>query len=122
METLNAYLSGNPFDGVRLPDWHKTPKDSIGYVGGIIVDVKEVVIKNGKNKGKKMCFLNVAQGSEVVDIVVFNKQYLDYKDLFKVGKPIVCTVKKEGSLNGSLSKCYTLNEYLEMSASIQGKV
>lgn len=122
METLNAYLSGNPFDGVRLPDWHKVSKESIGYVGGIIVDVKEVVIKNGKNKGKKMCFLNVAQGSEVVDIVVFNKQYLDYKDLFKVGKPVVCTVKKEGDLNGSLSKCYTLNEYLEMSASIQGKV
>lgn len=122
METLNAYLSGNPFEGVKLPDWYKTPKDSIGYIGGIIVDIKETVIKNGKNKGKKMCFLNVSQNENIIDIVVFNKQYIEYKDLFKVGKCIVCTVKKEGELNGSLHKCYTLNQYLELSANIQGRV
>lgn len=119
METLNAYLSGNPFDNVKLPNWELVKKDNIGYIGGVIIDVKEVVIKNGKNKGKKMCFLNVAYKDKIADIVVFNKQYLQYKDLFKTGKCIVCTVKKEGEWNGSLNKCYTLPQYLEMSASIQ---
>lgn len=119
METLNAHLSGNPFDGVKIPDWDKVDKDSYGYIGGVIIDVKEVMIKQGRNKGQKMCFLNITHKDKIADIVVFNKEYLKYKDMFKTGKSIVCTVKKEGELNGSLNNCELLSEYLERTAQFQ---
>lgn len=122
METLNAHLSGNPFDGVTIPDWDKVEKGGIGYIGGVIIDVKEVVIKQGKNKGQKMAFLNVAYKGKVADIVVFNKQYLEFKNIFKAGYCLVCKVEKQGELNGTLKDCRTLNEYIEITAHMQRKV
>lgn len=119
METLNAHLSGNPFDGVVIPDWYKVDNEDIGYVGGVLIDVKEVVVKNGKSKGQKMCFLNVDYQGKVIDIVVFSKLYQDYKPIFKVGNCIVCTVKKQDELSGVLQGCETLQDYLARTAQIQ---
>lgn len=119
METLNAHLSGDPFDGVVIPDWFKVDNDSIGYVGGVIIDVKEVMVKNGKSKGQKMCFLNIDYKGKVVDIVVFSKLYQDYKSIFKVGNCVVCTVLRQGELNGVLQGCETLQEYLLRTAQLQ---
>lgn len=119
METLNAHLSGNPFDGVVIPDWNRVDNEDVGYVGGVLIDVKEVVVKNGKSKGQKMCFLNVDYQGKVIDIVVFSKLYQDYKPIFKVGNCIVCTVKKQDELSGVLQGCETLQEYLARTAQFQ---
>lgn len=121
METLNTYLSANPFDGVILPDWKIVDNEDIGYVGGIVTSVKETTIKNGKSKGQKMCFINVSCDYGVVDIVVFSKEYAKYKELLKAGKCLVCKVKKQGDLKGVFITCRTLHEYLELSADIQKK-
>lgn len=119
METLNAHLSGNPFDGVVIPDWQLVPQKEVGYVGGVIIDVKETVVKNGKSKGAKMCFLNVSFEYGIADIVVFSNDYIANKDLFKTGKCIVCAVEKQGDLNGVLKSCESLSDYLERTAQLQ---
>lgn len=119
METLNCYLSADPFDGVVIPDWNKVDIDDIGYVGGVIVNVKETTIKNGKSKGQKMAFINVSTKNMVADIVVFNKQYLKYKDTLKTGKCVVCKVEKQGKDKGVLKSLLTLNDYLDRTTGLQ---
>lgn len=121
METLNAHLSGDPFEGVVIPDWDKVNNGEAGYIGGVVIDVKEVTIKNGKNKGQKMCFLNVSYKDKIADIVVFNKEYVRFKDIFKAGYCLVCKVEKQGELNGVLKNVKTLNDYVELTADLQKK-
>ena len=121
METLNAHLSGDPFEGVVIPDWDKVNNGEVGYIGGVVIDVKEVTIKNGKNKGQKMCFLNVSYKDKIADIVVFNKEYVNFKDIFKAGYCLVCKVEKQGELNGVLKNVKTLNDYVELTADLQKK-
>lgn len=121
METLNAHLSGDPFDNIVIPDWDKVNNGEVGYIGGVVIDVKEVAIKNGKNKGQKMCFLNISYKDKIADIVVFNKEYVRFKDIFKAGMCLVCKVEKQGELNGVLKNVKTLNEYMEITADLQKK-
>ena len=121
METLNCYLSADPFDGVVIPDWNKVDIDDTGYVGGVIVNVKETTIKNGKSKGQKMAFINVSTKNMVADIVVFNKQYLKYKDILKTGKCVVCKVEKQGKDKGVLKSLLTLNDYHDRTTGLQGR-
>lgn len=120
METLSAHVSGDPFDNVVLPNWNKVSTKDIGYVGGVIISVKETVVKNGESKGQKMAFLNLSYKDKIYDIVVFSKKYLEYKPLLKTGNCIVCKVQKSGETSGSLVGCTTLIDYLEKTASIQG--
>lgn len=119
METLNAYLSGNPFDNVKLPNWEVVKKDDVGFLGGSVLSAKETVTKKGKQAGMKMMFLNLDTKYGIADIVVFPKQFLQYKDLLKVGRCLVCKISKQGSLKGILNGCQTLEEYLELTADIQ---
>lgn len=119
METLNSYISANPFEGVVIPSWSKVELNQVGYIGGVIVNVKETTVKNGKSKGAKMAFINVSYENSIADIVVFNRQYLEYKDLLKTGKCIVCKVEKQGDDKGILKSCTTLDDYLEQTAQLQ---
>lgn len=119
METLNSYISADPFEGVVIPSWAKVELNQVGYIGGVVVSVKETTVKNGKSKGAKMAFINVSYENGIADIVVFNRQYLEYKDLLKTGKCIVCKVEKQGDDKGILKSCITLEEYLEQTAQLQ---
>lgn len=119
METLNAHLSGNPFDGVKLPNWDKVVKGEVGYVGGVITNITKTTVKNGKSAGQKMCFANISYQDKLYDIVVFSKQYQQYEPLLKVGNCVVVKVNKSDELSGSLQSCVTLQDYLQRTASIQ---
>ena len=122
METLNAYLTSNPFDGVKLPNWDNVNMDEHGFVGGVLLSVKETTVKKGKQAGMKMAFLNIDYAGKVVDTVVFPKQYIEYKDILKAGKCVVCELTKQGDYKGILNKCYTLDDYLEKTAYIQHNI
>ena len=119
METLNAHLSGNPFDNVVLPNWDEVLKDDYGYVGGVITNITKTTVKNGKSAGQKMCFVNISYEDKVYDIVVFSKQYQQYEHLLKIGNCIVVKAKKQDELSGSMQSCVTLQDYLQRTASFQ---
>lgn len=119
METLNAFLTVNPFENVVIPDWDKVSNEEVGYVGGSIVSVKETTVKNGKSAGKKMAFINVDFNGKTMDIVVFSNKYQKYSEILKIGKCVVCTVEKQGELNGVLNTCVLLKDYLKATKTIQ---
>lgn len=119
METLNAFLSGNPFEGVKLPDWSIVKKDSVGFLGGTVLTAKETTVKKGKQAGQKMMFINIDTKYGVADIVVFPREFVKYKDLLKAGHCLVCKINKQGDLKGVLNSCETLSSYLEKTANIQ---
>lgn len=119
METLNAYLTSDPFAGVTLPDWDIVEPDRRGYVGGVVLSAKETTVKKGKQAGMKMAFVNIDYKGKTVDTVVFPMQYIQYKDILKAGKCVVCELTKQGNYKGILNICLTLEEYLEKTAYIQ---
>lgn len=121
MEVLNVHLSGNPFEGVYLPDWNKVNVEEEGWVGGVIINCKTNVIKNGKNKGKKMAFINLGVGNVTFDITVFANKYTQYIDLLKNGKCVVCRIKKDSEVKGCLQSIETLEDYLNRTKYVQEK-
>lgn len=123
METLNTFLSGDPFKGVFIPSWESVKKDEDGWLGGVIVNVKDVVVKNGKNKGQKMCFVNLDINGEMGDLVVFSNNYPSFSKILKNGKCIVCRVTKDTSAKykGIVQGVMLLSKYLEQTKTVQQK-
>lgn len=119
METLNAFLTIDPFENVVIPDWDNVPLEQVGFIGGYIVSIKETTVKSGKSAGKKMAFININFNGKTADIVVFSNKYQKYNDILKIGKCVVCTVEKQGELNGVLNTCVLLKDYLKATKSIQ---
>ena len=119
MEVLNSHISGDPFEDVVIPDWNRVTYDANGYLGGVVISVKETVVKNGKSKGSKMCFLNLDVKGKIADIVVFSDKYLEFKDMLKSGACVVCKVQKQGDMKGIFKGAMTLDEWLVKTASIQ---
>lgn len=115
METLNSYLSADPFENVYTGDWSKVENEHNGYVGGVLISVKETTTK----KGDKMCFLNISRENKKYDIVVFPKNYLKYKPLLKAGNCIVCRTTKQGELKGIMQSCETLRDFVKRTRTLQ---
>lgn len=120
MDTMNSFISGSPFDNVLIPEWDSVCVGDVGYVGGTVISVKNVAVKKeGKNKGKKMAFVNISMNDKIYDVVVFPDAYQRYNHIISNGACIVCTLNKQGDFKGSLNSCETLQEYLERTAQIQ---
>lgn len=111
METVNAFMSGDPFDGVKIPDWASLWEGDYGWAGGTIKDVKQVVVKKGKHAGDKMAFINLATQHGVVDCVVFSEKWKQYQQMLKFGKNVMIEGEKTGDLSMTVSKVITLEEY-----------
>lgn len=119
MQTLNAFITGDPFEGVILPDWSKIPISGYGVFGGVISLVNPTIIKKGKNKGKKMGFINVDTVHGTIDTVVFFDAWSQYVDLLKVGNCVVVTGEKTEELNCTLKRIERLPDYLRRTEDIQ---
>lgn len=121
METLNAHISGDPFEDVYIPDWNKVKPEDNGWLGGVVINCKEVTVKNGKNKGKKMAFVNLDMQGTMADLVVFSNNYPVYIDTLKTGKCVVCKVTKDSKAEykGVIQDVLTLKAYLKKTASLQ---
>ena len=111
METVNSFMSGDPFDGVDMPDWSKVAVKDPGWIGGTVRNVKKTKVKNGKNKGAPMAFINIDSIYGVMDCVVFTNKWLEYQDLLKFGKNIMVCGEKQGDLNMIVEKVISLEEY-----------
>ena len=112
METLNTFLSGDPFENVILPNWEDLNIEESGTIGGVITYIKKVTIKNGRSAGKKMGFININTDYGVIDTVVFNKNWEEYEDILTVGNTIVVLGKKTDDFNCTLNSVETLEKYL----------
>lgn len=111
METVNAFISGDPFDGVPLPDWSSVENGKDGWVAGTVNNVTKTKIKNGKNKGASMAFVNLDTKFGVIDCVVFNKKWIEYQDLLKLGQNILLFGEKSGELSMKLEAVMKLEDY-----------
>ncbi len=63
-------------------------------VGGEITNVKEIIVKRGKYKGKPMGFVNVSYGLNQYECTFFTQQYMKYKKYLKIGTPVLVMGKK----------------------------
>ena len=115
METVNAYLSADPFEDVYTGDWDKVTNKGKGYVGGVLISIKETTTK----KGEKMCFLNISREDKIFDLVVFPRNYLEYKPLLKEGNCIVCKTEKQGDTKGIMQTCEPLKDFILRTRSLQ---
>ena len=121
MDSLNTFISGDPFEGVVLPNWDNVVKDNIGHVGGVITSRKVNTVKKGKSKGQKMGFINLETKYGIIDIVVFADQWKKFGDLLTFGNTVVIGGLKTGDKKCTLNKAYSLNEYLIKTSKCQLK-
>lgn len=112
METLNTFVSGDPFEGVWLPDWGKVKTKGKGHFGGTVTSCKVNKVKKGPSKGHSMAFINVETRYGVIDCVVFADKYKDYANIITQGSTIVVNAIKQDELKAILCSVETLHDYL----------
>lgn len=112
METLNTFVSGDPFEGVWLPDWSKVNTKGKGHFGGTVTSCKVNKVKKGPSKGHSMAFINVETRYGVIDCVVFADKYKDYANIITQGSTIVVNAIKQDELKAILCSVETLHDYL----------
>lgn len=111
METVNAFMTGDPFEGIELPDWSKVSINESGWVGGTVTNVTKTKIKNGKNKGAAMAFVNLESDCGVIDGVIFNRQWVKFQNDVKFGKTLLLFGEKTGDLSMTVDSVMTLEQY-----------
>ena len=104
-------MTGDPFEGVELPDWSKVPLNEPGWVGGTVTNVTKTKIKNGKNKGAAMAFVNLESDCGVIDGVIFNRQWVKFQNDVKFGKTLLLFGEKTGDLSMTVDSVMTLEQY-----------
>ena len=112
MQTVNAFISGDPFHGIPLPDWSLVQIGNQGWVAGTINSVKKTKIKNGKNKGAQMAFLNLDTAYGVIDCVVFSETWLKTQDILKFGRNVLVYGEKQKEDNMIVQDADTLENYI----------
>ena len=111
METVNAFMSGDPFEGIELPDWNSVAEGKFGWVAGTVIDVSKTKIKNGENKGAQMAFINLESSCGIIDAVVFSKQWIKCQDVIKFGRTVLLYGEKTGELTMKVQDSITLDDY-----------
>lgn len=112
MDSLNTFVSGNPFDGIKLPDWAKVKINDTGHIGGVITKRQVNKIKKGKSKGQKMGFINLDTKYGICDVVVFADQWKKYADILTFGNTVVIKGQKAEDLKCRCIGAMTLNDYI----------
>ena len=111
-ELLGLYVSGHPLDkfkekfAKRTTDIHKTKtqaRDKMQVVvAGIIEEMKEIFTK----KGDKMAFVRIADFSGTIEVVVFPKTLVKFKELIELDRLVVIKgkVSKRNGETGVLAE------------------
>jgi DNA polymerase III subunit alpha len=90
-------------------------------IGGELSSVKHHIIKNGKNKGKKMAFVNVSYKDNSWDCTLFMNTYEKYHSLLKEGNVIMLRGRKgerDEIIANSLITIEALKQALEQDAGV----
>lgn len=75
-------------------DFENLAEGTGATVGGEIVSVKLHTIKNGKNKGKNMAFVDISFEENSWDCTFFSYQYNKYESLLSNGNIVLCRGRK----------------------------
>ncbi|MCX6703601.1 MAG: DNA polymerase III subunit alpha [Candidatus Zambryskibacteria bacterium] len=94
-ELLGLYISGHPLqqfaerlDKRDMPICkvkEKTKAKEVVMIGGIIEEIKEIMTK----KGDKMLFVRLADISDSIELVVFPKVYVEFRDVIAIDNCVV---------------------------------
>jgi DNA polymerase-3 subunit alpha len=89
-ELIGLYISGHPLEafrtrfeerGMNLTTLKETARDGQRViVAGIIEDVRALLTK----KGERMAFVRIADFHDTIEVVIFPKVFVEYKDLLEV--------------------------------------
>lgn len=110
-QTIGTYMTGNPFENVKLPNWEILDIDDSGVIGGTIVNVTKTKVKKGKSIGASMAFLNVDTIYGTIDCVVFADRWLKLQDFCKQGANIVLSGTKTKELSMTVRNGMLLSDY-----------
>ena len=92
------------------------PEDKGMTVGGEVVSVKEIKIKNGKFKGKPMAFLDLEYKMNSYSCTVFTDKFYKYQDLLSEGNIVIVRGRKSdrgGIILDTMAKLEDLAQALE---------
>ena len=89
-ELLGLYVSGHPLEPFRskfteansLKNIKQQEDGTAVIAGGLIEEVRDILTK----RGDKMAFIKLADFTDRIEVVVFNRFYEQYKDLLIVGR------------------------------------
>lgn len=94
----------------------EAPEDKGLTVGGEIVNVKEIKIKNGKFKGKPMAFIDMEYKMDTYSCTVFTDKFYKYQDLLSEGNIVIVRGRKSdrgGIILDTMARLEDLAEALE---------
>jgi DNA polymerase-3 subunit alpha len=107
-ELLGLYISGHPLDafrarfeerGMNLKEIKEKARDGQrAVIAGIIEDVRPLLTK----KGDRMAFIRIADFHDTIEMVVFPKVFVQFKDILEVDTCIACQ-GKFSERNGEIS-------------------
>ena len=107
-ELLGLYISGHPLEafrarfeerGMNLTTLKETARDgSRAIVAGIIEDVRALLTK----KGERMAFVRIADFHDTIEVVIFPKVFVEFKDLLEVDT-CIAVQGKFSTRNGDIS-------------------
>lgn len=107
-ELLGLYISGHPLDafrarfekrGIHLKNMKEKARDGQrAIIAGIIEDVRPLLTK----KGDRMAFIRIADFHDTIEMVVFPKVFVEFKDILVVDTCIACQ-GKFSERNGEIS-------------------
>lgn len=100
---LGMSLTCNIIDGrdtsavnCTCKDFVKKNSPSTPVIAGQILSVREITIKNGRNRGKKMAFMSIDDGSACLeDIVIFSDSWYKYNSLLFAGNTVQILGKRD---------------------------
>jgi len=106
-DLLGLYVSGHPLDKFRERFEEKNisiknTKELTSGLSAVVAGIVESVKLINTKKGDQMCFMQIADLSDNIEVVVFPKKFTDYKNLLVNDKILAV----EGSIsrrNGSVS-------------------
>ena len=112
MDTLGEYISGSIndlhhgfFTGKGTTDLSRLKTMPNGFsikIETIISDIKQDKLKKGKNKGRVYAKFTISDvNNDTAQLTAWPDQYVKYKDLLTIGKPIraVCKVNEWNNMN-----------------------
>ena len=93
---LGVMISDSPLNHINIKDLNEkiTPIDSLqvkktSTIVGIVRSIKQIVVKNGKDKGKPMAFVSLFDESGEIDCTFFTNEWKDHSITTKINSILI---------------------------------
>ena len=107
-DLLGISLTFSKIDSCDLSVVNTTCKDFlVGKTGFMVIGAEIKTAREYKTKnGKMMCFLTISDASAPLDVVCFEKQWLQYKDLLFEGNLVIIQLERTKMDTASITKAW----------------